>query len=156
MWHIKCFSYHLIVWCENNVPILSSLIFIYTYSRSTKHNNYFGTTWYGIRCELRWTHEYATVTFVYILYMNIKFCSMSIINQPSCDRYLNNTVPRFKYMGQVKKLWLSCYLVLLSIGSKPGNKTAEVSWPDPYHVVFSCQQSALLPCIEHNSTQYII
>ena len=36
------------------------------------------------------------------------------------------------HMGQFMKLWLSCYLVLLSIDSKPGNKTAAVSWPDPY------------------------
>ena len=35
-------------------------------------------------------------------------------------------------MGQVTKLWLSCYLVLLSTDSKTGNKTAAVSWPDPY------------------------
>ena len=34
-------------------------------------------------------------------------------------------------MGQVMKLWLSCYLVLLSIDSKPSNKTAAVPWPDP-------------------------
>ena len=33
------------------------------------------------------------------------------------------------YMGQVTKLQLSCYLVMLA---KPGNKTATVSWPDPY------------------------
>ena len=43
-------------------------------------------------------------------------------------------------IGQVTKLWLSCYLVLLSIYqliAKPGNKTASVSWPDPYtiHIV---------------------
>ena len=30
-------------------------------------------------------------------------------------------------MGQVTQLWLSSYLVL-----QPGNKTARVSWPDPY------------------------
>ena len=35
-----------------------------------------------------------------------------------------------KYLGQVTKLRLSCYLVLLLI-AKPGNKTAAVSWPDP-------------------------
>ena len=35
-------------------------------------------------------------------------------------------------MGQVPELWLSCYLGLLSIDSKPGNKTAVVSWPDLY------------------------
>ena len=34
-----------------------------------------------------------------------------------------------KYMGQVTKVRLSCYLVLLS---KPGNKTAAHSWPGPY------------------------
>ena len=35
-------------------------------------------------------------------------------------------------VGQVTKLGLSCYLVLLSIDSKPGNNTASVPWPDPY------------------------
>ena len=39
------------------------------------------------------------------------------------------------HMGQVTKLRLSCYLVLLSIDSKPGNKTATVLWPDPYDVL---------------------
>ena len=39
----------------------------------------------------------------------------------------------FDHMGQVTELWLSCYLVLLSTDSKKaGNKTAAVSWPDPY------------------------
>ena len=39
---------------------------------------------------------------------------------------------RKAYMGQVTKLWLSFYLVYQLI-AKPGNKTAAVSWPDPYN-----------------------
>ena len=35
-------------------------------------------------------------------------------------------------MGQVLEVRLSNYLVLLSDDSKPGNKTAAPSWPDPY------------------------
>ena len=36
------------------------------------------------------------------------------------------------YMGQVTKVRLSCYLVLLScMRAKPGNKTATPSWHDP-------------------------
>ena len=40
------------------------------------------------------------------------------------------------HMSQVMELWLSCYLVLLSIDSKTGNKTATVPWPDPYIVIW--------------------
>ena len=40
------------------------------------------------------------------------------------------------YMGQVTKLWLSCYLVLLYLIAKPGNKTATVSWPQPYIYIY--------------------
>ena len=35
-------------------------------------------------------------------------------------------------MGQVTKLGLSCYLVWHQLIAKPGDKTATVSWPDPY------------------------
>ena len=35
------------------------------------------------------------------------------------------------YVGQVTKVRLSCYLVLLSLITKPGNKAAASSWPDP-------------------------
>ena len=36
-------------------------------------------------------------------------------------------------MGRVIEVWLSCYLVLLSVDSKPADKTVEPPWPDPYH-----------------------
>ena len=36
----------------------------------------------------------------------------------------------WSHMGQVMKVRLSCYLVLLSFDSKPGNKTAEPLRPD--------------------------
>ena len=38
-------------------------------------------------------------------------------------------------MGQIMKLRLSCYLVLLSTEAKPGNKTAAVPRPDPYDII---------------------
>ena len=36
------------------------------------------------------------------------------------------------HMGGVMEVWLSCYLVLLSMIAKPGNKTATLPWPLPY------------------------
>ena len=38
-------------------------------------------------------------------------------------------------MGQIMKLRLSCYVVLLSTEAKPGNKTAAVPLPDPYDII---------------------
>ena len=46
-------------------------------------------------------------------------------------------------MGQVAKVSLSCYLVLLSFDSKPGNKTATPSWPDTYDIIFQHPTHAL-------------
>ena len=37
--------------------------------------------------------------------------------------------PQWHHIGQVTKVGLSCYLVLIA---KPGNKTAPPSWPDQY------------------------
>ena len=51
------------------------------------------------------------------------------------------------YMGQVTKLRLSCYLVLLSIDRKPGNKTATVSLPDPYPMPPQLQFTQLSPSL---------
>ena len=56
-----------------------------------------------------------------------RYCGMELL-VPALDKCFWIANP---YMGQVTKLWLSCYLVLLSI-AKPGNKTATVLWPDPY------------------------
>ena len=60
-------------------------------------------------------------------------------------------------MGQVTKLRLSFYLVLLSSDSKPGNKTAAVSWPDPNatlkrdinHTSYEHTSSAMPPAITY-------
>ena len=38
------------------------------------------------------------------------------------------------HMGQVTKMRLPCYLVLLSLITKPSNKTAAPSWPDPHTI----------------------
>ena len=46
------------------------------------------------------------------------------------------------HMGQVMKVWLSCYLVLLSMIEKPGNKRAAPSWPDPYSLSWVCFRSS--------------
>ena len=39
-------------------------------------------------------------------------------------------------MGQVTELWLSFTLFGYQLIAKPGNKTAAVSWPDPYNSEF--------------------
>ena len=46
-------------------------------------------------------------------------------------------------MGQVTKVWLSCYLVLLSNDSKTRQQDARPSWPDPYRVHFVSSMSDL-------------
>ena len=48
----------------------------------------------------------------------------------------------FIYMGQVTKVRLSCYLVLIA---KPGNKTAAPSWPDPYSIKFKFHLTQMRP-----------
>ena len=42
-------------------------------------------------------------------------------------------------MRQVKKVQMSCYLVLIA---KPSNKTAASSWPDPYGKVWGIMRYA--------------
>ena len=74
--------------------------------------------------------------YLLLLFLEQIWCLFKII----CDQYhisvCQYSVTRKVHMGQVTKLWLSYYLVLLSIDSKliakPGNKTAKVSLPDPY------------------------
>ena len=44
-------------------------------------------------------------------------------------------------MGQVMEVQLSICLVLLSVDSKPGNKTAALPWPDQYE---TCHQISLI------------
>ena len=57
-------------------------------------------------------------------------CFYSLISQ-------TNAVQIHHHMGQVVKVPLSCYLVLLSnhsIIARPGNKTAAPLWPDSYRL----------------------
>ena len=59
------------------------------------------------------------------------------------NQWLQHCKASMKYiMGQVTELWLSCYLILLSI-AKPGNKPATVPWPDPLYGRFTLKQMLL-------------
>ena len=49
-------------------------------------------------------------------------------------------------LGLVTELRLVCDLVLLSIDSKPGNKTAAVPWPDPAYFIVCCTVSLSVHC----------
>ena len=68
-----------------------------------------------------WPDPYACVSFTQVI-ISVADIPLLIWQQDICKHH----------MGQVMKVWLSCYLVLLSFDSKPGNKTATRSWPDRY------------------------
>ena len=96
-------------------------------------------------CELSkiisWKYTMSEITFmVRISSWNMALGTLTKFQLEILIRSTISAIHKFwENMGQVTKLQLSCYQVLLSIDSnqliaKPGNKTATVSKPDPYFV----------------------
>ena len=69
---------------------------------------------------------------------------MSFLNKDtiSCGKWhkiMSMSMTSCFYLGQVMKVWLYCYLVnwfCYQMIAKPGNKTTEPSWPDPYIPIY--------------------
>ena len=61
-----------------------------------------------------------------------KSLEMHIFNDIHDRLYVHTDI----YMGQVMELRLYCYLVCYQLIAKPGNKTAPVSWPNPYQGIY--------------------
>ena len=71
--------------------------------------------------------------FLFIFLLKVFFCKIqwnASVKATQDGGLSKEVVCHQGKMGQVMKVWLSGYLVLLSF-EKPGNKTATPSWPNP-------------------------
>ena len=132
-------QYQLFSWCQNSGEIVPKhMILIVIPSEQAKNTGeplfnviFFSTNTHKrhpVLCPYRQGMECIFVSLLLHLYRAIVIVVSYVILCYNWPFYIEF----YLFMGQVMKVGLSCYLVLLSVDSKTGNKTSAPSWPDPY------------------------